>query len=308
MSEKIKTFKKFALSSTISTYLLIFIGGLVRVSGAGLGCPDWPKCFGRWIPPLTRDHLPLEFNAATFNFTLAWIEYINRLAGMITGFLILITAILAIKNFRKNKQILIPAILAAVFVAFQGWYGSIVVKSQLSPLAISIHMLIALIVVSLLIYLTYNAFHLERSKSGRTSVIPRKFLLYIWIITIIQILIGTETRSKIEVLLDHFPLLMSQEVLVRVGPVHNIHTLLGMVLAIGIGLVSIKILKLKPLTDTLTQSVWIMNALIILQIFIGFSLQIFGISPILQVFHLWVGSLFIGVVLILYTELRYQQV
>ena len=104
MPEKITLFKKFALASTTATYLLIFIGGLVRVSGAGLGCPDWPKCFGRWIPPLSYNQIPVGFDVSNFNLTLAWIEYINRLAGMITGLLILITALLAIKNFRRTKQ------------------------------------------------------------------------------------------------------------------------------------------------------------------------------------------------------------
>ena len=158
MDRKIKTFRNFAFASTLTTYFLIFVGGLVRVSGAGLGCPDWPKCFGRWIPPLHVSQIPADFNVASFNLTLAWIEYINRLIGMITGILIVITAVLAIKNFRGIKRILIPTLLSVVLVAIQGWYGSIVVSSQLQSITVSVHLLLALLIVSLLIYATQSSY------------------------------------------------------------------------------------------------------------------------------------------------------
>ena len=72
-----KLFQFFAYLSTGMTYLLIFIGGLVRVSGAGMGCPDWPKCFDRWIPPTNIDQLPEHIDPSKFNIVLAWIEYSN---------------------------------------------------------------------------------------------------------------------------------------------------------------------------------------------------------------------------------------
>jgi cytochrome c oxidase assembly protein subunit 15 len=308
VSSKNKTFQRFALASTIATYFLIFIGGLVRVSGAGLGCPDWPKCFGRWIPPLSRDQIPVGFDASTFNITLAWIEYINRLAGMITGLLILITALLAIKNFRGSKQILIPSMVAAVLVAVQGWYGSMVVKSQLMPATVSIHMLLALIIVSLLIYVTHGSFHLSTNTTGIKAAPERKWLLYIWLISIIQILLGTGIRSQIEIIWEQYPLLMVGEVLYRVGVINYIHIFLGILLAIGTGLVGQKILKSDKLSNISKQSIWLLYIFIVLQIVIGINLQVIGLPPFLQVFHLWIASLFIGVILILYTDLKYQQV
>jgi len=98
--QKVRNFQRLSLITTLATFFLIFVGGLVRVSGAGLGCPDWPKCFGRWIPPLRAEDLPAGFDEQTFNVTLAWIEYINRLIGVIVGFLILATALMALKHFR----------------------------------------------------------------------------------------------------------------------------------------------------------------------------------------------------------------
>ena len=307
MNEKINLFKKFALASTAATYLLIFIGGLVRVSGAGLGCPDWPKCFGRWIPPLSYDQIPVGFNVSNFNITLAWIEYINRLAGMITGLLILVTALLAIKNFRRTKQIIIPSILAAILVAFQGWYGSVVVKTQLMPETVSVHMLLALTIVSLLIYVTHNAYHFTTDKSVHKIVPQKKWLLYLWVISVIQILLGTGMRSQIEITWDQYPLLLASEVLSRIGTISSLHIFLGIILAILTAMISQKILKSEKLSLISRQSVWLLFILIIIQLLIGLSLQFIGLPPFLQVFHLWIASIFIGVILILYTELKYQE-
>ena len=94
-----KPFRTFAYLSTGLTYLLIFIGGLVRVAGAGMGCPDWPKCFGRWIPPTSLDQLPVYIDPAQFNIVLAWIEYCNRVFGTLVGVTITITLILGLKNY-----------------------------------------------------------------------------------------------------------------------------------------------------------------------------------------------------------------
>jgi cytochrome c oxidase assembly protein subunit 15 len=307
VSSKINNFQKFALISTIATYFLIFIGGLVRVSGAGLGCPDWPRCFGRWIPPLSQSQIPMGFDASTFNITLAWIEYINRLAGMMTGLLILFTALLAIKNFRRSKQILIPSMLAALLVAVQGWYGSVVVKSQLMPTTVSVHLLLALIIVSILVYVTYGSYHLS-SSLVKTSRPEKKWLLILWLTAVIQILLGTGIRSTVEMIWDQFPLLMAGDVLGKVGVVNYLHTFLGVSLAIGTGLLGQKIMKINKISLLSKQSVWLLNMLIVIQIIIGVNLHVFGLPPILQVFHLWIASIFIGVLLILYTDLKYEQV
>jgi len=95
-----KNFRRFAFAATVATFFVIFAGGLVRVTGAGLGCPDWPTCFGRWFPPTDISQLPPDIDPTQFNFALAWIEYINRLAGVVLGVLIAVTAIWALIKFR----------------------------------------------------------------------------------------------------------------------------------------------------------------------------------------------------------------
>ncbi len=298
---KINSFRRLALVTTITTYFLIFVGGLVRVTGAGLGCPDWPKCFGRWIPPLSHADLPAGFDPASFNFTLAWIEYINRLVGMVVGLLILSVAIMALIYFRNHKKIVIPSILAALLVAVQGWYGSVVVASKLQPETISIHLGLALAIVSLLIYVTQSINYLDvkHNKSG----FPLKYgMIFLWILSLIQIILGTQVRSSIEIILDRFPLLFGQELLSQIGSINYIHSITGILLTAVTILISLKIFSLKSKDLKLLSGISIL--LLLLQIIIGSSMEIFALPAVLQVFHLWIASIFIGVILIQYVELK----
>ena len=113
------SFRNFIFLSTGLTYLLIFIGGLVRVAGAGMGCPDWPKCFGRWIPPTSIEQIPSHIDPATFNIVLAWIEYCNRLFGAIVGLSITITLFLGLKHYSHLPHIKWPLISAFGLTLFE---------------------------------------------------------------------------------------------------------------------------------------------------------------------------------------------
>ena len=139
-----KLFFQSAVVSTVLSYLLIFVGGLVRVSGSGLGCPDWPKCFGRWIPPTNISQIPEYIDPSSFNIVLAWIEYGNRLLGVIVGLSIVIMTMIAIIYIRKNKKILFNSLLALFLVGVNGGLGAIVVSSVLNPFIVSLHMILAL--------------------------------------------------------------------------------------------------------------------------------------------------------------------
>lgn len=300
--KKIGRFRKLALITTLTTYFLIFVGGLVRVSGAGLGCPDWPKCFGSWIPPLSKAQLPAGFNPNTFNFTLAWIEYINRLVGMVVGLLILALAIMAIIHFRNYKKIFVPTILAGLLVAVQGWYGSVVVATKLQPETISVHLVLALFIVSLLIYVTQSISYLD--VENIKSKFPLKSgMIILWILTLTQIILGTQVRSSVEILLDRFPLMFEHEILTQIGLINYIHSITGILLAVVAIFISFKIFSMNSKELKLLSSFSLL--LLLAQIIIGSSMEIFGLPPVLQVFHLWISSIFIGIILIQYVELKH---
>jgi cytochrome c oxidase assembly protein subunit 15 len=305
-----RIFRRSALLSTLATYLLIFIGGLVRVSGAGLGCPDWPKCFGRWFPPTNVSQLPADIDPSQFNFILAWIEYFNRLVGVTIGILIFITAILAIKFYRKVPRILIPSLAALILVAYQGWQGGQVVESQLKPIFVSIHMVLALVIASILIYVTQQSYYLEKPEADRGAVFPRRTRLWmslLWIAGIVQVILGTQVREGLEVLQQRFPLISGAQYGDYIGPMNYAHAIIGVIstaLTLLAGFIILK--KGRNLSTLIRDSVWGMIVLITAQFLIGLALVMAGLPAIIQLFHLWIGSLYMGILFVLYSAFRRQ--
>lgn len=140
-------FRYLALAAAIMTYLLIVIGGIVRVTGSGLGCPDWPTCFGQWIPPLRAD---------------AIIEYTHRLVAALTSPLILAAALVAWWRYRRVRLIARPLAIALGLLAVQGALGGLVVILETPPDLVAVHLGLALLILGLLITAAVMAFVLRR--------------------------------------------------------------------------------------------------------------------------------------------------
>ncbi|MFI8377982.1 heme A synthase [Leeuwenhoekiella sp. NPDC079379] len=232
-------YKKSIIVSLILVYLVIIAGAVVRMTGSGMGCPDWPKCFGYIIPPTEQSQLDWHadqsykkgqviiyeeslriakedfntgsaFNAknwngydkhdyAIFNPWHTWIEYINRLLGALAGLAFLVMLGAAIFKERNRKRILL-SLGAVVLIGFQGWIGATVVYSVLSPVRITIHMVIALFIVALLIYMLY-----ETKSKTVTFKFDNAFkagMLVALILTLIQIILGTQVRQHIDDTID----------------------------------------------------------------------------------------------------------
>ncbi len=296
--------RQFAFFSTIATYILIFIGGLVRVSGAGLGCPDWPTCFGRWIPPTSLDQLPSDIDPSQFNIALAWIEYSNRLCGIIVGLLIATTAVLALMYARHRIKIWFPAVLAGLLTAFQGWQGSVVVSSVLEPVVVTVHTVIALIIVSLLIWVTQQSYYEEHSaiEMPKLPSATVKWMTILWSLSIVQVILGTQVRQAYEVVVHQFPMLHPTQWVGKVGGLNHVHMTIGIVVAVYAWYVGQAILKgSKGITPLLRQSIIGIMVAVGIQIILGLTFIFVGLSPLTQVFHLWVASIIIGLSLVIFT-------
>lgn len=229
-----RSFYRLTLSALVAVYLLIFVGGIVRSTGSGMGCPDWPKCFGQWVPPTSVDQLPENYketysnnrheknirfakylNAlgfkstaellltdesireeADFNPVKTWIEYINRLIGVVIGLLIFAVFVYSIRFWKTHRHWTVLAFFTFVLVGFQGWIGSIVVSTNLTPWTITVHMFLALIIVALLIYLVHQA----RVKGSQPRLIAgiTPWIIGCMVIVLIQILLGTQVREALD--------------------------------------------------------------------------------------------------------------
>jgi cytochrome c oxidase assembly protein subunit 15 len=303
----LKRFRRISVITTLLTYFLIFVGGLVRVAGAGLGCPDWPKCFDRWIPPVHVSQLPPGMDPIEFNFVLAWIEYVNRLIGVVIGFFILLTTILALKYARHLPKIWVPSVLALVLVIFQGWLGGYVVATELQPVIVSLHMFLALVIVSLLLYVSQQAYHAEFGEQVERTVIPlgKPLVILLWIGAIIQIILGTQVREALEHMREQFPLLSAQQWFERITWMDSLHALVGVGMAVATWFIGFYFLKRSRTSNSLAYATtWGAMILVALQFIIGSFMMAIDLVAIAQLLHLVFASLYLGSLLIIFTEIR----
>src|SRR2546422_623174 len=130
-------FRRLALVTAIFAYLQIALGGLVRVSGSGLGCPDWPLCHGRPYPPADPH---------------AIIEYSHRAVGSVTGILIIATVVLAWVVFRTRRPVVAWLATASLIgVVGEGILGGVVVANELSPWLVVVHLGLGMMILGFLV-------------------------------------------------------------------------------------------------------------------------------------------------------------
>ena len=191
----VRRFRFWSGLTVVSIYLLILVGGVVRATGSGMGCPDWPKCFGQWVPPTEASQLPADYKQVytaqrvaknqklartlaslgfrqvageifahptqyietDFNATKTWIEYLNRVLGALIGIFVFVAAVMALPYWRRDRPIVWLAVAGWLLTGVQGWLGSLVVSTNLLPVMVTIHMGLALLIVALLLYAAHRA-------------------------------------------------------------------------------------------------------------------------------------------------------
>lgn len=231
-----RLFRKTAKITLVMIYLVIIAGAVVRMTGSGMGCPDWPKCFGYYIPPTELSELQFKPNHeykkgiviivdealqvskqnfksgdslnlnnweaytahdyATFNPLHTWVEYINRLLGALSGIPILIFTIMAFWLWKDKKRFLLLSIFTVLAMAFQAWLGKTVVDSNLSPYKITVHMVMALVIVAVILYLIFIA-----KTSFKNQKFDKQFknvLIVATLLTLVQIVLGTQVRQHVD--------------------------------------------------------------------------------------------------------------
>lgn len=224
------------------TFVVILAGGVVRMTQSGMGCPDWPKCFGLWIPPINASQLPPDFEKYldkqdidhSFNVYHTWIEYINRLLGALLGLFIIPYVVIAVRKYRKHDLIVtLLACLMLIVVAFQGWTGKLVVDHNLAVVKVTIHMLLALFLLAIPLLI------IHRIEQKRYKV-PKHIL---WItgillgLSIVQMLLGTQVREEVDIVSKALGYQQRELWINRLGNSFIIHRSFSwLLMLVGIGL------------------------------------------------------------------------
>ena len=326
-------------------FLVIIAGGVVRSTGSGMGCPDWPKCFNRIIPPTDVSQLPAGYEQhyidgrvkknerfakivnffgypdlankilhdesilehEEFNVAKTWTEYVNRLVGVLAGFALLFTAVYSFVYVKTKSSITVWSVLNVLFVIVQAWLGSIVVSTNLMPWIITIHMLLALLIVGVSIY----TFYLATTLRNRTILVNYKstglktLAIVSLIIMLIQVVYGTEVREIIDHLnADGVP---RESWIDSIGINYTIHRFLAY-LTLAISVIFFFLVKNRFNKSSIqSKYAWYVLILVLLQMLSGIILARFAVPAFVQTTHLVVASLFFGAqyyLMLLMTKLK----
>ena len=333
---------RISLITLVGVYVLILVGGIVRSTGSGMGCPDWPKCFGQWTPPTSVDQLPEHYpqiyadkrmaknikfakylsalgfkhkadkllkekvmEHTPFNVYKTWIEYINRLVGVTIGFLSILTFIAAFPHLKNQRHIFYVALLTLLLITFQGWLGSIVVSTNLLPWMITIHMIPALAIVVMLIYLVI------KSKNYTQKVIMSKknetinFVLGACVLLLlIQIIFGTQVREAIDVISRRLEGVGRDYWISNLGLEFLVHRSSSWVIVFSHGVLIYLLFKRKM--ERLNNIYRGLMATMLLSIGTGVIMAYLGIPAFIQPLHLLLAIIWFGLQFWLFFKINMQ--
>jgi cytochrome c oxidase assembly protein subunit 15 len=313
-------FRKFGIITICAVYVLIAVGGIVRATGSGMGCPDWPRCFGRWIPPTDISQLPENYKEifkvqgkeiADFSAIHTWTEYVNRLVGVAIGILIFGTFVLSLQYRKIDKPIVGLSFLSFLIVGFQGWLGSVVVATNLQPFMITLHMLLALFLVLLLIYIVTRSFRgvvTLPSVNKKALVSLNVALALCMIIVLVQIVIGTQVREEVDHISRALDGQYREDWLSEVGVVFSIHRAFAVLVLAFHGMLYLTLLKYVPRDSIMMKWNGAMVAILVVEAGSGIAMNTFAMPAFLQPIHLLLGTLLFGVQSVMLMIINYHTI
>ena len=315
--------------SIVIVYLVILAGGIVRMTGSGMGCPDWPKCFGFLIPPTERSQLEWKSNSeynknqiviidetlfyandkfksknkfemsnwseytkhdySKFNVYHTWIEYINRLIGAIAGLSVLILFVNSLKFLKTKKIITGLSFLALIAIIFQAWLGKMVVDSNLMANTITVHMLMAIV----LLFILFSILAISNPSKKRVRVSRNISILVLIsiVLLLIQIITGTEVRKFIDIKMELLNYTEKERWIENISSSFSFHRSFSWAIIIVNSLIYFYArksgLKLKIIN--------IVNSLIFFQISSGIIMYYFHFPFSSQPIHLLISTMIISI-------------
>ncbi|MCU0735089.1 MAG: COX15/CtaA family protein [Methylotetracoccus sp.] len=308
---------RIGLITIAAVYFLILVGGIVRASGAGMGCPDWPTCFGQWIPPTHESQLPTNYHQlyaergyadTEFSAFKTWTEYVNRLIGVSIGVLILLTVAFAYPLRKRDPAVFGLSLGAFLLVGFQGWLGSAVVASNLKPAMITAHMVTAFLIVSLLIYAVLRS-QRETLAEPRLAALPPRFrsvLIAAMAMTLLQIAMGTQIRESVDLIAvafnqsdrhlwrDEFPIIF------------YIHRSFSSIILLTNGWLAWTLVRTLSLGHGIARFGVVLVGLVTLAILAGVGLDRLGFPAVVQPAHLVLANLIFGAQFALFVIYSYS--
>lgn len=330
-------FRSLLKASIFFTYLVILAGGVVRMTGSGMGCPDWPMCFGSVIPPTDISQLPdgyeehyigirkakneklakmirplgLEeladkistdpsiYEETEFVWQRTWTEYINRLAGASLGLVLLAAFLASTIYWKKRKKIPLMVLGVIVVTGFQGWMGSVVVSTNLLPGVLTVHMILAFVLIAGLVYLYVKT---APGVRGLTTFNIDNTMRYalgaLIVLTLFQVLLGTQVRQQVDMIAKEFSdrnLWVSQ-----LDLLFKIHRSFAWVILLGNGWLCYQIYKYMSHYFAVYRAGFYLAIFVFIATVSGVVMGYFGVPRLAQPIHLLLSCLIFGAQVYLY--------
>jgi cytochrome c oxidase assembly protein subunit 15 len=304
-------FRQFVALTIFMTYVVILAGAVVRGTGSGLGCPDWPQCFGQWIPPVDIAELPDNYKdlyhvagktIADFDPFKTWVEYLNRLLGAILGFMVLIVFVKSFKQTEKESNLPWFCGGLLLLIILQGGVGALVVSTHLKPFVITLHMVLALVLLFGLQYLHKYCMDLENfGLNFHADKSNLRFTKVLILLGAIQVALGTQVREAVDHLLRDTEAATRLTVMNEMTLSFYIHRSFSAVFFGVLVWSMVRLYKQDVSGSGFKRSIFLL-VLVVLNIASGVGLNYFGFPASLQPPHLFVGVLLMGVLFKQYLE------
>ncbi len=313
-------FQRLSIVAFVAVELLIFVGAFVRTSGSGLGCPDWPFCYGCWVPPTTADEIdfarldiekfrrkasalgrdPAEITPEKlkeeFNPVATWIEYFNRLTSLPVGISILALWVCSFGQWKSGKTTLfVCSSLALILVGVNAWLGARVVLSGLKPGIITLHMALAILLQCVLVYISWSSspqpWRLTWKREPNSRLVHVAWLLFA--LVVVEGVMGSQVRELTDELarthLGHSRSEWIHEL--EISWVYLIHRSFSwLILFSGVAFFRLASRELEK-RGWLETSVF---AIVLTQMVLGVILANVGILPFVQILHIGLSSLLVS--------------
>jgi heme o synthase len=292
-------FQKLAAATVVTTVLLVTIGVVVRATGSGMGCPDWPLCHNQIIPPLDDYQ--------------AWLEWIHRTVAALIGFEILGLAFLAWRDHRDNRTITWLSLVAVLLVGFQAWLGRETVRLNNSGESVTAHLASAMALLGLLVLILVRSYYPARIAGRGAS--QRFTLLAAFTATAVYALLlfgSNVTATSQWYVFPDWPLMNGSlfPPLTDANTAHVLHRWVAIVVGLIVwatALVAWRTQRSRPVLVRLAVSAAVLFAV---QAVVGGLQVLTGLAEWTQTLHLALGAviwaLLVGLAVVAYFEARTQ--
>ena len=272
-------FTKLAAATVAMTFALVVVGVVVRSTGSGLGCPEWPTCYGNLVPPFNDIH--------------AIIEWSHRTTAAVVGLLAFAVAVVAVVSYRSRGSLLWPSLAGFVLVVFQAALGKVTVESELSGDIVTAHLATAMALLALLVYVTIRSAHPARIGSAGGWDRLTAWMTVTAAAVYVLLLLGSHvTATGTALVFKDWPLMNGTPfpALDAGSAPHVIHRWAAVVVGLVLAAATVVAWRTRPRRPSVAGLSLLASALFVVQAVVG-GLQVFtDLSAWSQILHLSLGA------------------